>query len=247
MKKSPAFQFYPNDWLSSPTTQIMTAEQEGAYIRLLCFCWQDDDISLKDDDDYLSALSRISKGGLTVVKAAFNQHPTKQGYITHNRLLLEYEKQRAWRDKSSQGGKKSVENKRNFKGGSRVVQPKPNQHSTLLSSSSSSSKINKEAFALPDFIKKEKWDGFIEMRMKIKKPPTDNAKNQLVAKLTKFRDDGEDIDAIIDQAILKCWLDFFPVAKQGNFANQHQKQHPSQSSKNLVAGSDEWKQKMGIV
>ncbi len=150
MKKSPAFQFYPNDWLSSPTTQIMTAEQEGAYIRLLCFCWQDEDTSLKDDDDYLAALARISKGGLRVVKAAFNQHPTKQGYLTHNRLQKEREVQSKWREKSADGGRKSAESKRLSKGGSRVVQPKVNS-----SSSSSSSIEEKKERVSNDTLKKK--------------------------------------------------------------------------------------------
>jgi len=245
-KKSPAFQFYPNDWLSSPTTQIMTAEQEGAYIRLLCFCWQDEDISLKDDDEYLAALARISKGGIRVVKAAFNQHPTKQGYLTHNRLQKEHEVQLEWRRKSSEGGKKSAESKRNFKGGSRVVQPNVNQTSTKFnsssSSSSSSSKEKKEAFALPDFIKKEKWDDFIEMRIKARKAPTYRAKELLVAKLQKFKDYGEDIDAIIDQSILKGWQDFFSLSKTNNFGAGVQQNKPKPG---LLTGSDEWKKATG--
>ena len=43
MGRPPAFQFYPNDWLSSPTILLMTPAQEGAYIRLLCYCWSDKD------------------------------------------------------------------------------------------------------------------------------------------------------------------------------------------------------------
>jgi len=37
--KSPSFQFYPRDWLGSQRVQMMTLEEEGVYIRLLCFCW----------------------------------------------------------------------------------------------------------------------------------------------------------------------------------------------------------------
>ena len=40
MGKSPAFQFYPNDWLSSPRITMMSPAEEGAYIRLLCYDWQ---------------------------------------------------------------------------------------------------------------------------------------------------------------------------------------------------------------
>jgi uncharacterized protein YdaU (DUF1376 family) len=37
--KSPAFQFYPQDYLSSARVAEMSLEEEGAYIRLLCYCW----------------------------------------------------------------------------------------------------------------------------------------------------------------------------------------------------------------
>lgn len=141
MKKSPAFQFYPEDWLTDRDVIFMTPAQEGAYLRLICYCWIDNDNSIPDDDDQLSALCRIDKGALRVVKAKFIQHPTKDGFLTHSRLQKEAEKQRVWREKSAKGGKasskKRIENKRKNKGGSRVVQPKGNTLSLSLSLDSS--------------------------------------------------------------------------------------------------------------
>jgi len=149
--KSPAFQFYPNDWLSSPHVMLMTPEQEGAYIRLLCLDWANDGIP--DDDNILAVLSRLNEGWLKgasrVVKECFNQHPTKPQTLTNKRLQIEREKQAFWSKKSSEGGKRSAEtrlNKSIAKGGSRVVQPKVNRpvqpKVNSMSSSSSSSSIN---------------------------------------------------------------------------------------------------------
>lgn len=135
MTKPPAFQFYPNDWLSSPHIAMMTPEQEGAYIRLLCYCWASGDCSLPSDEQALLSLSRLKDiDSLRVVADCFNQHPTESHKLVNLRLKKEQEKQEAWRKKSSNGGKQSAENKRNFKGGSRVVQPNVN---TSFSSSSS--------------------------------------------------------------------------------------------------------------
>jgi uncharacterized protein YdaU (DUF1376 family) len=39
--KPPAFQFYVNDWLSSPHTRAMSLAQRGAYIDLLALSWPD--------------------------------------------------------------------------------------------------------------------------------------------------------------------------------------------------------------
>jgi hypothetical protein len=38
-KKDPAFLLYATSWLQSDETNAMTLEQQGAYMRLLCFSW----------------------------------------------------------------------------------------------------------------------------------------------------------------------------------------------------------------
>ena len=125
----------------------MSPEQEGAYIRLLCFDWDAD--GLPDDDAALARLSRLGegwlKGGSLLLRQCFQPHPAKPGFITNPRLAKEREKQRLWKEKSSEGGIKSVESRRSkrFKGGSQMVQtngqPKVNSPSPSLSLSSSSS------------------------------------------------------------------------------------------------------------
>lgn len=136
MNKPPAFQFYPKDFLSSSRVAMMSADEVGAYILLLCYDWDNDGVP--DDDDALLRLSRLSgenKGGLRVVKGCFNQHPTKDGFLTNPRLQAERDKQQKWREKSRQGGLKSsrkgTKNKvrvveGSLKGGSRVVEPNGN-------------------------------------------------------------------------------------------------------------------------
>lgn len=149
--KRPSFQFYPADWLASKQIALMTPAQEGGYIHLIAYMWDDPDCSLPDDDGQLSLLSRLpSPEDLRVVKNAFNQHPTKEGYLTHDRLLEERKKQDDWREKSRLGGIKSAEIRANKgkrvrgKGGSKMVatnrQPMGN-----TSSSTSSSIKNKES------------------------------------------------------------------------------------------------------
>jgi uncharacterized protein YdaU (DUF1376 family) len=135
MSKSPAFQFYPKDWLASLRTLMMTPAQEGAYIRLLCYCWDSGDCSIPDNDDQLAVMSRLGegwfKGGSEVLRACFIPHPDKPGFLTNDRLYAEAQKQHLWSRKSSEGGKRSAakraEKKHELKGGSRVVPPPPNR------------------------------------------------------------------------------------------------------------------------
>ena len=136
MAKSPAFQFYPRDYLTDEKVQVMDLGHEGPYIRALCHCWLEG--SIPADPKQLSKL--IGKGCTEeiarVVQGCFNQNPTDRLRLVHKRLDLEREKQTLWSQKSSAGGKKSGEIRRKrpkSKGGSRVVEPKPNIASAFAS------------------------------------------------------------------------------------------------------------------
>lgn len=52
--KSPAFQFYPKDFLSDELQMLLSLPEAGAYIRLLCHCWLSG--SLPDDTTALARL-----------------------------------------------------------------------------------------------------------------------------------------------------------------------------------------------
>ena len=99
--KSPAFQFYPADYIGSQRVQMLTLEEEGAYIRLLCSCWQHG--SIPADPEMAARI--IGKGGSRVVAEVvlklFIQHPSDPTLLTHERLEEERTKQAFWREKSS--------------------------------------------------------------------------------------------------------------------------------------------------
>jgi uncharacterized protein YdaU (DUF1376 family) len=110
-EKSPAFQFYVDDWLSSSSVATMTNEQRGCYVMLLCYCWRDG--AVPDDDDSLAALVRVPSKRWDVIKAgvlrAMTLTPT--GWI-NTRLEDERAKRRAWLEKSSDAGKASSKTRR---------------------------------------------------------------------------------------------------------------------------------------
>jgi uncharacterized protein YdaU (DUF1376 family) len=131
MNNPPAFQFYPQDFLSDLNVRSMSLEEIGIYTLALCHCWIEN--GLPND-------SRVVEGW-------FNQHPSvarcfyeKDGKFRNKRLDLERQKQIIWREKSAAGGRKSHTIKGNKKGGSRVVKPPLKDPLSLQSSSSSSIK-----------------------------------------------------------------------------------------------------------
>jgi uncharacterized protein YdaU (DUF1376 family) len=148
--KAPAFQFYPADFLSDARVAIMSMEQRGIYITLLCHCWKEG--SIPDDIAKLARLCHVAdKGGDTTlwseVLDCFVVDDDDSTQLVQPRLQIEREKQEAWRLKSAQGGKNSRKSSRiHDKRGVRVVQPPLkefppecfDQGPTLQSSSSSS-------------------------------------------------------------------------------------------------------------
>lgn len=146
--KPPAFQFYPGDYLSSASVQLLTLEEEGIYIRLLCYCWKNG--SIPSDPEICARL--VGKGALTTpitnVQQRFKIDPLNPSRMIHERLEREREKQESWIEKSRIGGKKGAAKRwgtRNCKkngGGHKMVKDCsiPNDDSSSSSSSSSSNK-----------------------------------------------------------------------------------------------------------
>jgi hypothetical protein len=66
---------------------------------------------------------------------------------------------------------------------------------------------------LPSFISKISWDSFVDMREKLKSAMTDNAKKLAISKLTKFNDEGQDVNAILDQSTMNSYKGLFEVNK----------------------------------
>jgi uncharacterized protein YdaU (DUF1376 family) len=117
--KAPAFQFYPADWLSSQRVQMMTLEEEGAYIRLLCYCWNHGSIPADPaqiarlvgkscSNETATTVQRMFNERSTTVEGSFNDSTT----LVHDRLELEKDKQAARRDQASEAGKKSAESRK---------------------------------------------------------------------------------------------------------------------------------------
>jgi hypothetical protein len=63
-------------------------------------------------------------------------------------------------------------------------------------------------FALPDGFPLEAWQGFEEMRKKIRKPLTDRARNLILAELKTL---GGDPAALLNQSVQNSWAGVFPL------------------------------------
>ena len=69
---------------------------------------------------------------------------------------------------------------------------------------------------LPDFIPSEAWEGYLEMRKSIKKPPTEYAVRLLFRKLAAMKQAGQNLTAVLEQSIINNWTDVYPVKRQSS-------------------------------
>lgn len=106
-KIPPAFQCYASDWLGSTRIALMLPEQEGAYFRLLCHAWADEDCSLPADERQLAILSRLGarwKRMRAEVMACFEPHPTRPDRLVNARLYAVRQEQEAHAERMSEAG-----------------------------------------------------------------------------------------------------------------------------------------------
>lgn len=64
---------------------------------------------------------------------------------------------------------------------------------------------------LPDWIPADAWAGYVEMRKKKRAVMTDRAVDLKIKALAAFRDDGQDVGAILDQSTENGWTDIYPL------------------------------------
>jgi hypothetical protein len=65
------------------------------------------------------------------------------------------------------------------------------------------------ATEIPDWIPRDAWDGFIEMRRKIKAPPTEHAIKLLIGQLDEHRANGHDPATLLNKSTTNNWKGIF--------------------------------------
>jgi uncharacterized protein YdaU (DUF1376 family) len=99
VSKSPAFQFYPSDWLDLKVLRMSNAAQ-GVYMRLLCYMWRDskDQCSIEDNDKTLAKILGFSEKKWKKMRSEIQWEGDeilieKNGRLISQRLQKEKQKQ----------------------------------------------------------------------------------------------------------------------------------------------------------
>lgn len=91
-----------------------------------------------------------------------------------------------------------------------TVAPKPSRTITDLPNGKS------PASKIPSWMPADQWKAFLEMRRKMRKPPTPDAVRLLVSKLERWREQGHDPGAILDNSTENNWIGIFEPKEPHN-------------------------------
>ncbi len=109
--KSPAFQFYPGDFLADTKVQAMRTEEVGAYLLLLCAEWLDG--PLPDDPRFLARVCRLDPAAFAQawesIGRCFRPVDGRPGYLENSRLERERAFQAEGRERRLEASKKANE------------------------------------------------------------------------------------------------------------------------------------------
>lgn len=101
---SPAFSFYPKDWLSDANVTAMTFDEQGIYVRLLCHYWLEG--TLPASEEKLARLLGMPVKRFARAWVALQPCFRVEGdRLVQKRVETEREKQEAFRDSQANKGK----------------------------------------------------------------------------------------------------------------------------------------------
>lgn len=103
-EKAPAFQFYPKEFLTDGNVAGMSLQERGAYITLICLCWQEGSLPVERSRlaNMVGLEPRVFSRIWTHIAPCFRE---RGGRLVHPRLEKEREKQAEYRRRQSDKGK----------------------------------------------------------------------------------------------------------------------------------------------
>lgn len=232
--KKPSFSFYPTDFWGSPDVLAMDLHEVAAYLSLLSAAWSGERYGcLPDDDDRLRRWARMTRDQWEQSRSTLlRKFPVAEvGWRVNARLLHEARKSEAYSASQSAKGKlggrpKATEKPRLLAENPELVSgisPEKPSVSASVSASTKERKTTTKAtvFVLPDWIDRESWQGFEQMR-RIRKPLTNRARLMIVGVLAKLRDEGYDATECLDRSTMNGWTSVYPPQSQSNSSQKAQ-------------------------
>lgn len=75
--------------------------------------------------------------------------------------------------------------------------------------------LKKDVYIIPEWIDKDIWESFLEMRREKKSVPTEKAKQLLIKELEKLKAQGHNPNEVLERSIMNSWKGVFPLDSKG--------------------------------
>ena len=209
MAALPYMQLYVADYLADTTH--LNAAQHGAYLLLLMNYWQRGR-PLPDSNDRLAIVARMSNDEWNAnreVIAEFFQ--VEDGEWKHDRVERDLRKVKGISDAGRVAGLASARARKQKASNDRSKTVEREFNHTDTDTDKKQKMPTPAAFLLPQWIDKDAWAGFEEMRKKIRAPLTDRARNGIIKELQTLCAPGDSGADILDQSTQRGWRSVFPL------------------------------------
>lgn len=211
------YQFNIGDYKSH--TEHLSEMEDLAYRRLLDWYYLHEcPLPLDLNEIARQIRMRSHSDCIAVVLREYFQE-TENGFI-HNRADKEIAKAGEKSNKASQSAKARWQQKSNknkdLGNDANALQTQFESNATqdtihITQDTKPKKKKATEVAVIPDWMPLEAWEEFLKMRRRIKRSPTEHAKDLIIRKLDGFRQKGQDVKAILEKSITSSWQDVFEL------------------------------------
>ncbi len=228
---NPWLKFYPRDWRGDQALRAVSVAARGLWIEMLCVMHEAQPyghLILAGQAVSNDVLARVAGLGaeecgalIAELESAGVLSRTRKGVIYSRRMVKDHSRSEKGRKSIARRWKQEPENKAenerpNRSPNNTPITQKPEARVRKKDKPSSLTREDKplSSRAIPEWLPRDEWRGFVSMRRKIKKPLTDRAVTMALRKLGELRDGGEDPAAVLDQSTLHCWQDLYPIRQE---------------------------------
>jgi uncharacterized protein YdaU (DUF1376 family) len=213
--------FYWDDWATD--TAHLSDSEYAIYHRLLTHYYKTQKPLLANATSLLRVCLAFTSDQQAAMSSVLSQFFVLKGENYHNKRadselekMISISKER--RLVGRKGGLAKARNLLEQKAYQNPTHPQPHIQPQSQEEKSKSKATPSELFILPEWIPTESWDGYVEMRKKIRAPLTDRAARLALAELEKLKNQGYSPRGVLDQSVLNDWRGLFPIKANGNGA-----------------------------
>jgi len=211
-------------------TQHLSMMEHGAYLLLLAHCWDEKGPIPLDERRIFGICNARSNEEMGAVRHVLAEFFTRMEDGHYNRRIMrEIERSEAINGKRREAGRLGArvtnsKKRKDIPANARQMSSKrsaSDEHVPLnpipipiprLSPDQENRPTKATAaapFSLPDWVPRDAWLGWEEMRRGMRKPLTNAARTVNLRRLLKFRDAGDDPRAVLDQSTGNGWAGLF--------------------------------------